>query len=135
LIVVNKADGVLKTTAQRTCADYAGALRLMRKRPTDPAGFPKAMTVSAQEGEGLDTTWAAIGELAKWRRDTGIWSDTRQKQALAWFKSELQMGLVAGLNRDPALATLRDEMAEQVKSGAMTPDGAAARVLAELSAR
>ena len=28
LILVNKADGDLKATAMRTCADYAGALRL-----------------------------------------------------------------------------------------------------------
>lgn len=32
LILVNKADGDLKAQATRTCADYAGALRLMRKR-------------------------------------------------------------------------------------------------------
>jgi LAO/AO transport system kinase len=30
LIVINKADGDLKATATRTCADYAGALRLLR---------------------------------------------------------------------------------------------------------
>ena len=35
LIVVNKADGDLKPVATRTCADYAGALRLLRKRPED----------------------------------------------------------------------------------------------------
>ena len=47
LILVNKADGDLKPAALRTMADYAGALHLLRKRPQDPAGFPKAMTVSA----------------------------------------------------------------------------------------
>ena len=44
IILVNKADGELKATATRTCADYAGALRLLRKRPQDPDGFPKALT-------------------------------------------------------------------------------------------
>ncbi|MBN2760015.1 MAG: methylmalonyl Co-A mutase-associated GTPase MeaB, partial [Rhodobacteraceae bacterium] len=53
MIIVNKADGDLKATATRTCADYAGALRLLRKRPADPEGFPKAMTVSALENNGL----------------------------------------------------------------------------------
>ncbi|MFT6272439.1 MAG: LAO/AO transport system kinase, partial [Dinoroseobacter sp.] len=47
MILVNKADGDLKPAAMRTCADYAGALRLLRKRMEDPDGFPKAMTVSA----------------------------------------------------------------------------------------
>ena len=41
-VVINKADGDLKPAASRTCADYAGALRLLRKRPQDPKGFPKA---------------------------------------------------------------------------------------------
>ncbi len=36
LILVNKADGDLKTTAMRTCADYAGALRLLRNAPAGP---------------------------------------------------------------------------------------------------
>ena len=43
LILVNKADGELKSAALRTCADYAGALRLLRARPQDPEGFPKAL--------------------------------------------------------------------------------------------
>ena len=41
LILINKADGDLKATAIRTCADYAGALRLMRKRAQDPEDFLK----------------------------------------------------------------------------------------------
>ncbi|MEM6308282.1 MAG: methylmalonyl Co-A mutase-associated GTPase MeaB, partial [Pseudomonadota bacterium] len=32
MILVNKADGDLKPAATRTCADYAGALRMLRKR-------------------------------------------------------------------------------------------------------
>jgi LAO/AO transport system kinase len=41
ILVINKADGDLKATATRTCADYAGALRLLRRRPQDPEGFPR----------------------------------------------------------------------------------------------
>src|SRR6056297_1397772 len=57
IILVNKADGALKPQAMRTCADYAGALRLLRKRPQDPEGFPKALTVSALETGGLAEAW------------------------------------------------------------------------------
>ena len=45
LILVNKADGELKPAALRTVADYAGALQLLRRRPQDPAGFPRALPV------------------------------------------------------------------------------------------
>ena len=65
MIVVNKADGDLKATATRTCADYAGALRLLRKRPEDPDGFPKAMTVSA---------WKTTGCRASGTKSRGWWT-------------------------------------------------------------
>ena len=42
LILVNKADGAHEPEARRTCADYAGALRLLRPRPGDPQGWPRA---------------------------------------------------------------------------------------------
>ncbi|MBM3606523.1 MAG: methylmalonyl Co-A mutase-associated GTPase MeaB, partial [Alphaproteobacteria bacterium] len=68
LILVNKADGELLPTARRTVADYAGALRLLRKRPQDPEGFPKALAVSAATGEGLDEAWQQMQQLARWRQ-------------------------------------------------------------------
>ena len=43
MILINKADGDLKATATRTCADYAGALRLLRKRPQDPDGLSQGV--------------------------------------------------------------------------------------------
>ena len=54
LILVNKADGDARAPRRaRTRADYAGALRLLRPRPGDPAGWPRALTVSALTGAGL----------------------------------------------------------------------------------
>jgi LAO/AO transport system kinase len=64
MILVNKADGDLKPAATRTCSDYSGALRLLRKRPQDPEGFPKAMMVSALEEEGLQTAWEEMTTLS-----------------------------------------------------------------------
>ena len=81
MIVVNKADGDLKPAATRTCADYSGALRLLRKRPQDPEGFPKAMMVSALQSEGLATVWAEAQALAAWRRETGHFARRRAEQA------------------------------------------------------
>ena len=56
LILVNKADGAHEPEAVRTRADYAGALRLLRPRPGDPAGWPKAL-----DGVGADRGGAARG--------------------------------------------------------------------------
>lgn len=132
LILVNKADGALKAQAMRTCADYAGALRLLRKRPQDPEGFPKAMTVSATEGTGLEVAWAEMQALAGWRRENGHWDAHRAAQARHWFHDEVRRQLLARLNADPALAAIMDDMEETVAKGGTSPSRGAAAVVAGL---
>ena len=132
LILVNKADGELKAAATRTCADYAGALRLLRKRPQDPEGFPKALTVSAHEGTGLAEAWEEMQALASWRRESGHFDRRRAEQAAEWFAAEVREGLIARLTADPDTRARMEEMTRQVRAGEATPEGAAARLLEEL---
>jgi LAO/AO transport system kinase len=134
IILVNKADGDLKTTATRTCADYAGALRLLRKRPQDPQGFPKAMTVSALEENGLQTAWDEMQGLTKWRRETGHFAARRAAQARFWFEAELKQALLARLEREPMKGLVRS-LGHAVEEGAKTPSQAADEVLAQLEGR
>ncbi|MFO8126062.1 methylmalonyl Co-A mutase-associated GTPase MeaB [Yoonia sp.] len=132
LILVNKADGDLKAQATRTCADYAGALRLLRKRPQDPDGFPKALTISALKVEGLQTAWAEMETLTDWRRDSGIWNVTRKAQASYWFEQDVRNGLLALLMEDPQTAERMKTAQDDVKSGRKSPTAAAASVLQPL---
>ncbi|ODM42602.1 methylmalonyl Co-A mutase-associated GTPase MeaB [Cereibacter johrii] len=132
LILVNKADGDLKPAALRTVADYAGALRLLRRRPQDPEGFPKAMPVSALEEQGLADAWAEMQALVAWRRETGHFDRRRAEQARHWFEEEVREGLLAVLSR-PGPA--RDRMARlgaAVTRGEITPEAAAAELLTTL---
>ncbi|MDT8856936.1 methylmalonyl Co-A mutase-associated GTPase MeaB [Paracoccaceae bacterium Fryx2] len=133
LILVNKADGDLRPAALRTCADYAGALRLLRRRPQDPEGFPKAMTVSALQDAGLADAWRDMQALTGWRRDHGHWAHHRAAQARRWFEQEVRQGLLAALTRDPARG-LMDKLGAEVATGRLTPDDAAAQLLALLAA-
>ena len=125
LILVNKADGALEAQAVRTCADYAGALRLLRPRQGDPAGWPKAMTVSALTGAGMEAAWAAVEALAVARRESGAWTARRRDQAAAWFAHALETGLIVRATADPQAAALRRELAAQVAAGEVTPEAAA----------
>ena len=128
LILVNKADGELRPTALRTVADYAGALRLLRKRPQDPEGFPKALPVSAVEGGGLDAAWAEMQALDRWRRDNGHFDRRRAEQAERWFRAEVRAGLLARLDREPAAGNL-DRLGVEVAAGRADPVAAAAEML------
>ncbi|WP_341864042.1 methylmalonyl Co-A mutase-associated GTPase MeaB [Gymnodinialimonas sp. 57CJ19] len=132
LILVNKADGDLKATASRTVADYSGALRLLRKRPQDPADFPKAMAVSAVEGNGLEQAWTEMQTLATWRRENGYWDKTRAQQASHWFEYEVREGLLARLREDESVKAAMADLARSVALGEATPTAAAREILVGL---
>ncbi|MEL6209714.1 MAG: methylmalonyl Co-A mutase-associated GTPase MeaB [Pseudomonadota bacterium] len=134
LILVNKADGALEPVATRTCADYAGALRLLRRRVEDPDDFPKALTVSAMTLAGLDAAWAEIEALAAWRRAEGHWAARRAAQGRRWFEAEVQAGLMARLLGDPDLAARMAALGAAVEAGAAAPGQAAADLLRGLEA-
>ncbi len=134
VILINKADGDLKPAATRTCADYAGALRLLRKRPQDPEDFPKAMMVSAAEETGIDAVWNDLTGLRDWRHAEGFWDRTRADQARYWFEEEVKATLLAQLQTASARAALA-ELGAAVAQGEIAPSKAAAEFLAALPAR
>jgi LAO/AO transport system kinase len=128
LILVNKADGDLKPAAMRTVADYSGALQLLRRRPQDPTGFPKALPVSAIAGDGLAEGWEAMQALIRWRRDHGHWDRTRAAQARHWFQEEVRRGLLSVLEQEPQRGLL-GKLGDRVSAGELAPEAAAAEFL------
>jgi LAO/AO transport system kinase len=131
VIVINKADGDLKATAIRTQADYAGALRLMRKRAQDPDGYPCAMTVSALEQRGLPEVWDALQALSDWRCENGFWERTRAAQARYWFEDAVKSVLLAQLET-PAARRALAQLSDAVAAGEQEPAAAAAAFVREL---
>jgi LAO/AO transport system kinase len=131
VILVNKADGDLKATAMRTCADYAGALRLLRKRPQDPDGYPCAMTVSALHEEGLAVAWETLQRLSDWRRAAGFWDKTRAEQARYWFHEDVKQRLLARLS-EPTVKAALEAISAQVAAGKADPTAAAQAFVEEL---
>ncbi|MDK3017521.1 methylmalonyl Co-A mutase-associated GTPase MeaB [Pseudodonghicola flavimaris] len=128
IILVNKADGDLKPAATRTCSDYAGALRLLRKRPQDPEGFPKAMMVSAWQENGLAEAWEEMCHLVDWRRENGFWDRRRAEQALYWFDQEVRQALLARL-ATPAAKAAMARLSDRVAAGELAPASAAEEML------
>ncbi|WP_102225041.1 methylmalonyl Co-A mutase-associated GTPase MeaB [Acidimangrovimonas sediminis] len=135
LILINKADGELKSTATRTCADYAGALRLLRKRAQDPEGYPRAMTVSAVEETGLQAAWDAMTVLADWRRAEGYFDRNRAEQARGWFEEEVREGLLAELRRPGPARDALARLGARVQAGETSATAAAQEMLALLGRR
>jgi len=130
MVVVNKADGDLKPAAERTRADYAGALRLLRRRPGDPENIPAAMSISALRAEGVEEVWQRVSVLDDWRRETG-WRDRRRReQAVRAFEAEVERGALDALRHHPKVAAEWTALELAVANGTITPEGAAAHILA-----
>ncbi|MCL5777153.1 methylmalonyl Co-A mutase-associated GTPase MeaB [Limibaculum sp. FT325] len=135
IIVVNKADGPLREVAERTRADYAGALRLMRAREGDAPGFPKALAASAATGAGLTGVWDEIRALDLWRREQG-WRDRRRaRQAVRWLRAALERSLIERLYTDEAVAARLPEVERAVARGEMVPEDGADQLLSLLLGR
>ena len=131
MILVNKSDGELKPAATRTCADYSGALRLLRKRPQDAPGFPKALMVSAATGAGLAEAWQEMRSLAEWRKDSGHWAARRAGQARHWFVEEVRHALLARLASGEG-RNLMEKLGRAVEAGEVSPSDAAGKALGKL---
>ena len=134
LVLVNKADGDLKAQATRTAADYAGALRLMRASPDNPADYPKVLTMSATEGTGLDAAWAAMRDLADWRDEAGITTARRARQRMDAFATASNRAMTEYLETAPDLAALRARIETEVASGRQSPESAARAFIAAVFA-
>lgn len=130
LIVINKADGNLKPIAETTRTDYAGALRLLRRRPADPEGIPTALTVSAVTGDGIDALWAKIQELFVWRREHDWITTRRARQAGTAFDRSVEQILVSALRSDTDMMEPLADLRAKVSAGQIDPEVAATELVA-----
>ncbi|WOI56950.1 methylmalonyl Co-A mutase-associated GTPase MeaB [Palleronia sp. LCG004] len=135
LILINKADGDMKAQAERTRADYAGALHLLRRRDGDPEGFPKALSVSSTEDAGLSQAWEEMASLADYRRGTGHWDRTRAAQSRHWFEEAVRHGIVRHLTADAATRARMEDLGRAVAAGETAPSAAADRMIEHLFGR
>ena len=126
LVLVNKADGELAAAAQRTAADYANALRLIR--PPVPEWQVTVRAISALEGTGIGEVWDDVARFRAAIEETGAWLRRRAEQARAALWAEIGDSLLEHFRTAPAVALRLAEIEAEVMAGTRTP-GAAARAL------
>jgi LAO/AO transport system kinase len=127
LVVVNKADGDLAAAAGRTCADYSGAVHLLR--PKWEAWATEVMTCSALTGTGITEIWNAVTRFSATVGASGELVDARAHQATAWLWSEISDTLIDRFRADPVVAQQLREAEAAVASGLRTPTRAARQLL------
>jgi LAO/AO transport system kinase len=126
LILVNKADGALLDHAQRSAAEYANALHLMR--PAHAEWPARVRAVSALTGDGVAAVWDDVAGFREAMQASGGWTRQRGGQARAALFAEIGDGLLASFRTAPAVAAQFAAIEHDVIEGRRTP-AAAARVL------
>ena len=128
LVLVNKADGELAAAAQRSAADYASAVRLLR--PPVPEWEVPVRAISALEGIGIPEVWDEVARFRAALERSGAWSRRRAEHARAALWSEIGDSLVERFRTTAAIARRLAEVEEQVMAGTRTPTAAARDLLA-----
>jgi len=128
LVLVNKADGELAAVAQRTAADYASAVGLLR--PRLPEWHVPVRAISALEGTGIKEVWDDVVRFRAALEQSGAWSRRRAEQVRGALWSEIDDCLIEHFRAAPAVAALLEVVEEEVMAGTRTPTAAARALLA-----
>ncbi|GMQ96180.1 MAG: methylmalonyl Co-A mutase-associated GTPase MeaB [Gammaproteobacteria bacterium] len=128
LVLVNKADGELEAHAQRTAAEYANALRLIRSR--SPNWEVPVRTCSALTGTGVPDVWSLVEKYRTSMGDSGELAARRARQARSWLWDEVSAEIIDALKANAEVRKRLPEVEQLVIEGTLTP-AAAARSLVE----
>jgi LAO/AO transport system kinase len=128
LVLVNKADGELESHAQRTAAEYANALRLIRPRSLH--WEVPVRTCSALTGDGIPEAWSLVKQYRELVGESGELASRRAEQVRSWLWSEVSAHLLDALKTDAQVKKRLPEVERRVADGTLTP-AAAARSLVE----
>ena len=129
LVVINKAD-IDAIAAQRAQLQVTSAMQLlgMFGDYSEANWHPKAIQLSALNGQGVDAFWAAVTEFRTLQTANGKLAARRQQQSLAWMWERIDAGLKQAFRQNPAVGALLANVTAQVASGQM-PASVAARNL------
>jgi LAO/AO transport system kinase len=98
MVLVNKADGELKTLAEKTATEYANALRLLRRR--SPSWEVPVRTCSALTGEGVPEAWNLVEQYRHDLGESGELNTRRAEQARSWLWEAVSADVIDALKAD-----------------------------------
>jgi LAO/AO transport system kinase len=125
-LVVNKADGELKAAAERTRAEHARALELLR--PLSPAWRPRVLAASARTGEGIAEFWQTVLAHRAALSASGELALRRRAQAREWLWALVGERLQQAFRAHPDVAARVAQLEADVEAQKTSP-AAAARLL------
>ncbi len=132
-LIVNKADGEQKALAERTRAEHARALELLR--PLSPAWRPHVLAASARSGEGIAAFWDTVLAHRAALEAVGELERRRRSQARDWMWALVGEGLQHAFRANPEVAGRIERLETEVEALVTTPAAAARALLAAFEKR
>jgi len=127
VVMINKADGELESTARHTAVDYANAIRL--HKPRSSSWTVPVEAGSALHRQGVDRIWSHIMRCASVLDTTGELQARRAEQSLTWMWDDTMETLKTKLDSDVSLRPMVADLKSQVSNGELTPTGAAEKLV------
>jgi LAO/AO transport system kinase len=126
MIAINKADGDNIKRANRTAADYRGAMKILT--PRSKHWFPPVLTYSGLTGAGVPELWQKIVEHRTAMNASGEFAARRSEQQVKWMWSMFEDRMKARLRSDPAIRTRVKRIEADVAAGRIKPALAAEQI-------
>jgi len=127
LLIVNKADGDLESSAKITAQHYRQALHFIQ--PSYPEWEPKVITCSSLDIKNMREIWGHIDAFQKIRRKNRNFSKHRKDQAKIWMWGEINESLNDAFCGDRRVKKILKKIELNVVFGKMTPRSGVKKLL------
>lgn len=126
MIAINKADGDNVKRANRTAADYRGAMKILT--PRSKHWFPPVLTYSGLTGAGVPELWQKIVEHRTAMNASGEFAARRSEQQVKWMWSMFEDRMKARLRSDVTIRAKVKQIEARVGNGSTSPALAAEQI-------
>ncbi len=130
LVLINKAD-IDPLAAERARLQITAAMQLlgMFGGYSELNWHPKALPLSALNGQGVDAFWAAVNEFKALQNANGKLAERRQAQSLAWMWERIDAGLKLQFKQNPQVKAMLPQLLKEVSEGRLAASTAARNLL------
>jgi len=118
-IVINKADGAMKKTAEIAKNAFQNALHLYP--PKENEWIPKVQTCSALEQTGIAAIWQVIEEYVVLTKSNASFEKKRKEQEIFWLYDTIESQLKTRFYSDPMVQKTLEEQLPLLAQKKTTP--------------
>jgi LAO/AO transport system kinase len=130
LVLINKSD-IDPLASERARLQITAAMQLlgMFGGYSELNWHPKALLLSALNGQGVDAFWAAVNDFKALQTNNGKLAERRKTQSLAWMWERIDAGLKLQFKQNPQVQALLPQMLKDVSEGRLAASTAARNLL------